>query len=216
MDLMFRHGLTPTQRLIWLKKLAAGGGGGGGDLPDGYREVTGLEFSSKTYYEIEDFKLRGSDTITFSFSTTKSCNVMGCYTTATATTNYSLYATTSSSGKYLRYGNGTYSSYIPNASVGERLDVTITPTGSIGMPKEDTWEQADFECATDLCICNTSVGSTSAKLDGCIFGRFIVNNRLTLIPCERTADGVLGYYDMDRETFFEPIGDNPVSLGYVE
>ena len=29
MDLMFRHGKTPTQRLMWLKKLTGGGGGGG-------------------------------------------------------------------------------------------------------------------------------------------------------------------------------------------
>lgn len=32
MDLMFRHGMTPTQRLMWLKKLAGGGGGGGSVL----------------------------------------------------------------------------------------------------------------------------------------------------------------------------------------
>ena len=218
MDLLFRHGMTPTQRLIWLKKLSNGGGGGGGDegdLPDGYTEVTGLEFNSRTYYRITDFPLRGSDTVTFSFSANKSCNVMGCYTTTSATTNYSLYASTSSSAKYLRYGDGTYSSYIPSESIGQRIDVVITPTGSIGMPREDTWEESDFECESDLCICNTSPGSSSAKLDGCIFGRFIVNNRLTLTPCERESDGVLGYYDKDRGIFYEPIGDNPISLGYV-
>ena len=185
------------------------------DLPAAYKRLQGFEFAASTYYQITDFKLQGSDTVRISFSVDKACNVFGCYTTTSASDNYSLYASTSSGAKYLRYNGGTYKSYFANADLGERFDVVITSTGSSGMPsgQDDTWTQASFTASANLCIGTTSTGATSSKLDGKIWGSIIVDGRLKLIPCKRLSDNVLGYYDTYSETFYEPTGSAPTSLG---
>ena len=185
------------------------------ELPTGYKRVKGLKFNNDAYYLIEGFHLYGSDTVRFSVSITAACNIFGCYTTTTAQDNYSLYASVSNSAKYLRYNGGTYKSGWANADLGERFDIEITPYGSTGIPVgDDSWEEQDFETSTDLCIGTTSTGATSAKLKGNLYGTFEVENRFYGIPCERQSDGVLGYYDTYSETFYEPIGGTPVSLGY--
>lgn len=189
-------------------------GSGGGELPSGYRRVKGFTFGASTYYLITGFKLRGSDTVRLSFSATKNCNVFGCYTTNDATDNYSLYISTASGAKYLRYDGATYNSQIPSARLGERLDVVIAPTGTTGMPNDSTITPATFTASVDLCVGVTSPSATSSKLDGNIWGNFVVDGRLKLIPCERVSDGVLGYYDTHTKTFYEPTGSAPASLGY--
>ena len=183
------------------------------ELPVEYKRQIGFKFSASTYYRIPDFHLRGTDTVRISFSADKACNVFGCYTDTSAEDNYSLYASTSSGGKYLRYDGDTYSSYIPSAQIGERLDVVITPTGTTGMPTDSVITPVEFESVADLCIGTTSASASSSKLDGNIWGSFVVDSRLTLIPCERLSDNVLGYYDPDSDTFYEPIGSAPTSLG---
>lgn len=202
--------LNGIRKLIFLKKAKGGGG-----LPAQYRETKGFEFSGGTYYQITGFKLRGSDTIRFSLSVEKSCNVFGCYTTTTAEDNFSLYASTSSNAKYLRYGSETYNSFFPSASLGNRFDVVISPTGTSGMPTDSVITPEDFTSPVDLCVGTTSPSGTSAKFNGKLYGKFIVDGRLKLVPCERISDGALGYYDMRSKAFFEPIGKAPVSLGYV-
>ena len=183
------------------------------ELPSGYERQIGFGFAASTYYLISGFHLRGSDPVRFSFSADKACNVFGCYTTNSATDNYSLYASTSNGGKYLRYDGATYNSYIPSAQIGERLDVVITPTGTTGMPTDSVITPAEFEATVDLCIGTTSTSASSSKLDGNIWGNFEVDGRLTLIPCKRLSDDALGYYDPDSDTFYEPIGSAPTSLG---
>lgn len=200
--------MSGIKKLIFLKKIKGGGG-----LPEGYKRVLGFEFASNCYYVIDDFRLTSDDTVRLSFSVDKACNVFGCYTSTDATTNYSLYMSTSSNGKYLRYGSGTYASYIASSNMGKRYDAVITPTGSQGMPTNDTWAKGDFTCVSDLCIGTTSPGASSAKLDGCIYGDFVVDGKLKLIPCERVSDGVLGYYDKYSKTFYEPETGTPTSLG---
>lgn len=185
------------------------------ELPSGYKRVKGLKFNNDVYYLIEGFHLYGSDTVRLSVSITAACNIFGCYTTTTAQDNYSLYASVSSSAKYLRYNGGTYKSGWTNDDLGERFDIEITPYGSTGIPAgDDSWEEQDFETSADLCIGTTSTGASSAKLKGNLYGTFEVENRFWGIPCERQSDGVLGYYDTYSETFYEPIGGTPVSLGY--
>lgn len=194
----------------WGKRFSENGGGG--ELPDGYRRVKGFVFDGSTYYLITGFKLRGSDTIRISFSITKACNVFGCYTNTTADDNYSMYASTSSGAKYLRYDGDTYNSYIPQAQLDERLDVVITPTGTSGMPTDSVITPVEFETSVDLCIGTTGASATSAKLSGNIWGNFVVDGRLKLIPCERVSDGELGYYDTHSETFYEPVGSAPSEI----
>ena len=186
-------------------------------LPKEYKRLLGFSFNAATYYTIPGLKLKGSDTVRFSLSVTAACNVFGCYTNTSAQDNYSLYVSTGSNSKYLRYNGGTYKSYWDSSLIGERFDIVITPTGSHGMPgtQDDTWEKVDFEASVDMCIGTTSADATSSKLKGSLYGNFVVDRRLNCIPCERVSDGVLGYYDTYSKTFYEPIGSAPTSLGYA-
>ena len=190
------------------------------ELPAGYKRVLGFRCNNNAMWEITGFKLRGSDTVKISFSVTAACNVFGCYQSTSATDNYDLYATTTSGGKYFRYANGTYASYFSSENQDKRFDVTYTPTGSFGMPEDSTWTEATFESANDLLLGSTTVGGTSSKLKGNLYGDFIVENggveRLHVVPCERVSDNVLGYYDLVGETFYEPYEgySGAVSLGY--
>lgn len=209
-DLGFPRDWSTLKKLIWLHAINAGG-----NLPSGYKKVLGFTFDNNVYYPITGFKMRGSDTLRFSFKCsmqTPACNVLGAYDGTSAQTNYSLYLGNSASAKYLRYNGGTYRS---DADSGTRYDVVITPTGSTGMKSDSTWTEKTFESTGDLCIGTTSPSASSAKMVGDIIGNVVVDGRLKLIPCERLSDNVLGYYDAVSGTFYEPTGGTPISLGYA-
>ena len=191
---------STLKKLIW--RHAVGGGG----LPDGYTKVKGFSFNSDCYFVITDLKLQGSDTVKFSLVPSIACNVFGCYTTSDADNNYSLYVSTANNAKYLRYDGSTYKSKFASGDLGQRYDITITPTGSHGMPKgqDDEWEEAEFTASTDMCIGTTATNASSAKLKGSLIGAFIVEGKFKGIPCKRDSDNVLGYYDTVSKTFFEP------------
>ena len=206
---MLAYGLpaewSSLKKLIFLKASILKGS----SLPKEYRELLGFSMNNDCYFEITDFKLKGSDTLRFSFSASVACNILGCYTTGAAQTNYSLYVATSS-GKYMRYNGGTANSTI---TANEKYNVVMTPNGATGLGAAVTWEPKDFTAASDLCIGTTSTGATSSKLVGSLYGRIIVDGRLNLIPCERIADNVLGYYDSHGKKFYEPAAGTPTSLG---
>jgi len=183
------------------------------ELPSEYRRVLGYACDNDVLWQITGFHLRGSDTIRISFSVTAACNVFGCYQGTDATDNYDLYVSATSGSKYLRYGDGTYLSYWSSANMGQRFDVVFTPTGTSGMPQDSTWAPMTFESANNLLLAATTLTGTSSKLRGNLYGSFVVDGRLKLIPCERVSDGVLGYYDTYTGTFYEPTG-TPTSLGY--
>ena len=181
-------------------------------LPSSYRRLTGIKFAGDTWYRMTGVHLFGSDTLRISVSITKSCNVIGAYTSASSQTNYSIYLSTTSSSKYLRYNGNTYSSY---TATNTRYDLVVTPTGSFGFPQNNTWSSKTFESESDLCIGLTGPAVTSTKMSGTIFGDVIVDGRLKLIPCERLSDNVVGYYEAYSGVFYEPTGDNPTPLGYA-
>lgn len=186
------------------------------ELPDAYKRVLGLTFNNNAYYEITNFKMRGSDTLRFSFKCTMStpaCNVLGAYDGTSAQSNYSLYLGNTSSARYMRYNGGTYRS---DADQNVQYDVVASPTGVTGLKTDSTWTEKDFESSGNLCIGTTSPTATSLKMVGDIIGNIIADGRLKLIPCERLSDNALGYYDTYSETFFEPAAgfDGAVSLGY--
>ena len=183
------------------------------ELPPAYRRILGMTMDNDCYYEITGFKMNGSDTLRFSFTRTgaNACNVLGAYDGTSAQSNYSLYAGGTSSASYLRYNGGTYNSY---AVADKKYNVVITPTGSDGMENDSTWTAKTFTSTTNLCIGTTSPSATSSKMVGSIHGSVVVDSRLELIPCERISDGELGYYDTYTDTFYEPIGTTPTSLGY--
>lgn len=180
-----------------------------GNLPKAYRRIESISMNDNAYYIITGFRMKGSDTIKFSFSVTAVCNVLGCYTNTSATTNYSLYVGLTTA-KYLRYNGGTYDSAI---TVNQKYDMIITPTGATGISNV-TWTEKDFTSESDLCIGTTSLNATSAKLKGTLYGDIEVVGRLKLIPCVRTSDNVVGYYDTYSSTFYEPIG-SPTPGPYV-
>ncbi len=186
-------------------------------IPPAYRKLTGIVFDAKTYYRFDDFHLRGDDTVRMSLSVNKACNVFGCYTSGSAQDNYSLYVSTATSAKYMRYDGGTYKSSWASEDMGQRFDIVISPIGTSGMPagQDDTWEGKNFVSTPELCIGTTSVSTSSSKFDGTIYGGFVVDGRLLVIPVERISDGVIGYYDAYTDRFYEPIGDNPTPLGYA-
>lgn len=180
-------------------------------LPLAYRRLTGIQFDGNVYYDT-DMYLLGSDTLKFAFSATIACNVLGCYTNSSASTNYSLYVGTSSSSKYLRYNGGTYDSSI---TAGTRYDVTITPTGSDGMKVDSSWTEKSFTSASSLMIGTTSTGATSAKLTGNMYGDIEVVGRELIMPCERISDGAIGYWMQSAKTFLTNLGSGtPEALGY--
>ena len=182
------------------------------ELPTGYRRILGMTMNNNCYYEITGFKMNGSDTLRFSFTRTgaNACNVLGTYDGTSAQTNYSLYAAATNSA-YLRYNGGTYNSY---AIADKKYNVVLTPTGSDGMETDSTWTAKTFTSTTNLCIGTTSPSATSSKMVGDIHGSVVVDSRLELIPCERVSDSEIGYYDPNTDTFYEPIGTTPISLGY--
>lgn len=183
------------------------------ELPTAYRRILGMTMDNDCYYEITGFKMNGSDTLRFSFTRTGAyaCNVLGAYDGTSAQSNYSLYAGGTSGASYLRYNGGAYNSY---AIADKKYDVVMTPTGSDGMENDSTWTAKTFTSTTNLCIGTTSPSATSSKMVGSIHGSVVVDSRLELIPCERISDGELGYYDTYTDTFYEPIGTTPTSLGY--
>ena len=186
------------------------------ELPTGYKRVLGFTCNNNAMWEIDGFRLKGSDTVRISFSVNAACNVFGCYQGADATDNYDLYVSTTSGSKYFRYGNGTYLSYWSSADLGKRFDVVYTPNGSQGMPQDSTWTPKTFTSENNLLIGSTTLTGTSSKLKGDLYGSIVVDGRLKLIPCERVSDNVLGYYDTYTNTFYEPYTgfDGAVSLGY--
>lgn len=184
-----------------------------GSLPAAFRKLTGINYDGNVWYDTGHI-LHGSDTIRFSFKATKACNVLGCYTTASAQTNYSLYVSTTSGSKYLRYNGGTYDSYI---ATNTRYDVTVTPTGSSGMRNDSTWTAKTFTTESNMLIGTTSTGATSAKLTGVMYGSVIIDGVATIIPAERISDNAIGYYILEDEVFIENQGSGtPTALGYVE
>ena len=182
-------------------------------VPEGYKRLTGIVFDGNVWYDTNMY-LHGSDTLRLSFSATKACNVLGCYTSADAQTNYSLYVSTTSGAKYLRYNGGTYNSYI---ATNTRYDVVITPTGSQGMRTDSTWTAQTFTTPTTLLIGTTSVGATSAKFTGTMYGDIEVDGRAYIVPYEKQSDNSIVYIDVMSGTVLTNQGSGtPVKLGYYE
>lgn len=195
--------VTVGQEIVWINPNL---------VPTEYRRLTGIIFDSDMYYEAP-FKLEGSDILKFSFSVERACNVIGCYSTVSADNNYSLYVGTSSASKYMRYNGETYSSYV---SANTRYDVEVTPTGITGLRVDSSWEQKDFITDNNMLIGSTAITTSSAKLDGTMYGNIEVVNKGLFVPVERISDGAIGYYEMFSGEFLDNKGTGtPVALGYA-
>lgn len=179
--------------------------------PNPYRVIDGINYDGNVYYKILGFHLQGSDTIKFSFlATAIRCNILGCYTNDQAQDNYSLYVSTASSAKYLRYNGSTYSSRI---AVNTRYNVTFSPTGTSGMRTNSSWSEKTFTSAADFCIGTTadSAAVTSSKLVGTMYGNIEIVGRETFVPVVRIADGAIGYLGSVSGTFYANLGSGTPS-----
>lgn len=177
-----------------------------------YRELDGITFDGGVYFKIPDFHLGGSDTLRFSVSITENCNVIGCYTNNGADTNFSLYSSTSTTGRYLRHGSNTVRG---GMQLNRRYDAVISPTGVTGLRYDNTWEQEDFVSPAPLCIGTTAADVETGFLHGTFYGRIIVDNRETFIPVERKSDGAIGYLGLNSRTFFTNLGSG-TPAEYIE
>lgn len=182
------------------------------ELPAEYQYIDGIVFSGRTYYEISNLYLTGADTVRLSFSFTTNCNVFGCYDSDVSDSRYSLYVSSSSGAKYMRYNDEGYDSYFPQSARGDRFDVVITPTGTSGMYTDSTWEAQTFTSPVAMRIGLTGPGVTSTKFSGNMYGCFVVEGRFKGIPCICKSDNNIGYYDTYSKQFYAPIGSNPSAL----
>lgn len=177
------------------------------ELPSGFTKIKGIEFDGNVIYD-SGIRLNGSDSLKFKFKSTRTCNVLGCYTATSAQTNYSLYVTYS--GNYLRYNGGSYNS---SYDAGVLYDVLITPTGSHGLKVESSWTEQSFVTESDFLIGTTSYGATSAKFKGYFEGNIEILGREKFIPCIRISDNEIGYYMLNEGRFLQNVGTGiPVVL----
>lgn len=177
-----------------------------GGVRAGYRVLKGIVMNADTYYQIPGFKLKGSDTLRLSFTPRATCNVAGCYTSASAQNNYSVYVSADNNAKYMRYAGGAYYSGV---ALNLRHDVVVTPTGSFGFARNGTWEEKTFVGSSDFCIGTTSPSVTSLKFEGIMHGAVIVDQRARFVPCERLSDHAIGYYETKTGVFFAPEMGSP-------
>ena len=172
------------------------------ELPNGYKRLTDVVFDGNTYYETNQ-SLYGTDTLTVRLSNTKTTgqNVIGAYSgSGNSARNFSLfiYGNGSSSDAYLRHG--TILSR-PHYGTGART-LVIGPTGTSGFAENTTYSAETFETTSTFWIGGLP-NSSSPKYTGNIVGNITVGDRLKYIPCERTSDGAIGYYETVNKVFLE-------------
>lgn len=185
---------------------------GDGELPVAYKRLIDISTSGDMRY-ISRIYLTGADTLKFSFKAAAG-NLIGAYNDASADDNYSFYNSTVAGASYARYngqigGSSTYTS--------AEYNVIISPNGVTGVRNPSSFTPTEFTCSIPLCIFATSpTGSAhgSATIKGSI--EITGSQTIKLIPCERAADGVIGYYDTLHKEFIEPEGTGtPTTSGYA-
>lgn len=185
------------------------------ELPQGYRRITEIRFDGNTWYETEE-SLTGDDDVTMTLANTSSTgqNVFGSYNgTAEGRVNFSLfiYGANSTSYTYFRYGGQLVR---PRYGSGKRT-ITFGKSGTSGFETNVSVTATTFTTPA-----NTYIGmlpnSTSPAFTGSIVGNITVGSRLKWIPCERSSDGVIGYYETTNGVFLEPKGTGAPTAGAYE
>ena len=184
------------------------------ELPVGYKRLTGISFGGNVWYETGE-ALTGNDEVTMTLGDTASQgqNVFGSYNgTSSGAKNFSLfiYGNGSTTSSYFRYGDQLLR---PRYGNGERT-ITFGKSGTDGFAADASATPDTFETPANAYI-GMLPNSTSPSYTGDIKGNILVGTRLKWIPCERTSDGVIGYYEQVKDVFIEPSGTGtPTSLGY--
>ena len=188
---------------------------GDGELPVAYKRLQDIYFDGNCYYET-DQKLYGNDVITLTLQADSGGgqNIFGAYSgTGAGNINLSLYIyATNSSQSYFRYGTTLLR---PTLGTGQRT-ITIGGGGSTdGFLRDVTYDADEFE-TTDTAQIGALPNSSSPKFTGYLYGNITIGNRLKYIPCERVADGAIGYYEVFSKKFLENQGTGtPTTSGYA-
>ena len=178
------------------------------ELPVWYVRVESIDFDGSMHYDTGEH-LFGADSVKMTLSNSGSGwrNVFGCYTTTSATDNFSLYVYPSTTSQvYFRYWDSLYR---PIFWTGTRT-ITFWNGGTTGFYSGNvTAQEQTFETSTNAYIWALP-NSSSAKLTGTIYWNIEVTSggttRLKWIPCKRKSDGVIWYYEAVNWNFIEPRG----------
>lgn len=187
---------------------------GDGELPVAYKRLQDIHFDGNCYYET-DQKLYGNDVITLTLKADISAgqNLFGAYSgTGESAINLSLYVYASnSSNAYYRYNQTLLR---PTLGTGKRT-ITFGNGSTSGFSGNVTYDVEEFE-TTDTAQIGALPNSSSPKFTGYFYGNVTIGNRLKYIPCERVADGEIGYYEVFTKTFLENQGTGtPTTDGYA-
>ena len=194
--------------LMWLEQSADE------ELPHGYRRIESITFAGGTYYETDE-KLYGSDFVmmTISLSSAAGQNLFGCYSgTGIDDVNFSLYVYGTTTGQaYWRYGTTLYR---PTLGGSGKRSISFGAGGTTGFATNASYSETEFETTSTARI-GALPNSSSPKFSGTIYGNVAVASRLKYIPCIRSSDGAIGYYETVKGKFLEPQGSAPVAGDYV-
>lgn len=183
------------------------------ELPYGYRRIESIEFAGSTYYETDE-KLYGSDFVmmTIALSSSAGQNLFGCYSgTGSDDINFSLYVYGTSSGQaYWRYGTTLYR---PTLGGTGKRSISFGAGGTTGFATNVSYSETTFETTSTARI-GALPNSSSPKFSGTIYGDVKIASRLKYIPCIRSSDGAIGYYEAIKGKFLEPQGSAPVAGAY--
>lgn len=188
---------------------------GDGELPVAYKRLQNVIADGNIYYNTGE-KLYGYDVITMTVEPGDSSgqNLFGAYAgTSAGTKNYSLYVYGTTTGQaYFRYGDTLYR---PTLGTGKRT-ITFGPPATDGFFRDVNVTADTFESNSSAWIFALP-NSSSAKFKGKIYGNITIGTRLKYIPCERVADGAIGYYEVFTKTFLENQGTGtPTTDGYAQ
>lgn len=182
------------------------------ELPAGYKRVASINFDGDFHYETGE-AMSGDDDVTMTLADTKTTgqNIFGSYNgTSSGTKNFSLfiYGGGSASNSYLRYGEQLLR---PKYGTGERT-ITFGKSGTSGFATDVSATPEEFTTPANAFI-GMLPNSTSPSFSGTIVGNILFGTRLKYIPCERQSDGAVGYYEVVKGVFLEPVGTGTPTAG---
>lgn len=173
-------------------------------VPSDYKRLEYLEFN-KSGYVPTDVYLESTDTLKFKIVTTTATggSMIGCFGGTNNTSNYCIYGVALSPGGYIRYNGSTYRAWQIAGSteyIAEMSSTGLVVNGSTLA----SWSELSFTANRPMYIGHL-YGSESAKFTGKFYEVEVVG-KFKGVPCERTSDNALGYYDTVTNTFFPAEG----------
>lgn len=181
------------------------------ELPSGYKRLLDVTTNGSMRY-VSNVHITGADTLRFTYKSS-SGNLLGAYHDSDADDNYSYYPTTSSTAKYARYNGQTGGS---SSATGTEYTIEMSPTGITGSRNPSSFTPSTFTASVPFCIFATSATGTPMS-SATIYGSIEISGSQSVkfIPCERSSDGAIGYYETLNGEFLEAVGTGvPSTSGY--